>query len=72
LPDRNGLEVVRELRNYKPLQDIPIIAASSENSDILREEAAMAGASLFLQKPYTLNDLKNKMVKVFTIGGLAK
>jgi signal transduction histidine kinase/CheY-like chemotaxis protein len=68
LPDRNGLEVVRELRNYKPLQDIPIIAASSENSDILREEAAEAGASLFLQKPYTLHDLRNNMAKVFTIG----
>lgn len=67
LPDRNGLEVVRELRNYELLQDVCIIAASSENSDILREESVIAGASMFLQKPYTLHDLRNILTKVFTI-----
>ncbi|SFD60940.1 Signal transduction histidine kinase [Chitinophaga sp. CF118] len=67
LPDRNGLEVVREIRHYELLPDVLIIVASSENSNVLREEAAAAGALLFLQKPYTLSDLKCNILKAFTI-----
>lgn len=67
LPDRNGLDVVKELRLSAALQDVLIITASSENSDILREKAAAAGASQFLQKPYTLSDIRNNIIRIFSL-----
>jgi signal transduction histidine kinase/CheY-like chemotaxis protein len=68
LPDKNGLDLLKELKSFSLLQDVPFIMISSENSDVLREMIVHAGASLFLHKPFSFSELKNKVSKFYTLG----
>lgn len=52
LPDRSGLDVVRELKADKATSAIPMIAASSYLSEHIGLEARLAGCVSFLNKPY--------------------
>jgi two-component system, sensor histidine kinase len=67
LPDRNGVDLLRELKRNPDLFDVPVIAASSEHSDLLRYEVSKAGASLFLKKPYTIKELQTGVAEILNI-----
>jgi len=54
LGDRNGLDLVREIRQTPDLKNIKIIVASGIDKS---EECLQAGADYFLLKPYMPNDL---------------
>ncbi len=54
LPNQNGLDALREIRNDAALQDTRVIMASGMN---LKEECLAAGANGFLLKPYMPEDL---------------
>ena len=54
LGDRNGLDIVRQIRQTPDLSGIRIIMASGIDK---REECEEAGADAFLLKPYMPNEL---------------
>jgi CheY-like chemotaxis protein len=54
LGNRNGLDVVRQIRQSPDLNSIKIIMASGIDK---AEECLAAGADVFLLKPYMPNDL---------------
>jgi DNA-binding response OmpR family regulator len=54
LGDRNGLDVVREIRQAPDLNSIKIVMASGIDKT---EECLQAGADVFLLKPYMPNEL---------------
>jgi two-component system phosphate regulon response regulator PhoB len=54
LGNRNGLEVVRELRRQPDLKDIKVVMASGTDK---ADECLAAGANAFLLKPYMPDDL---------------
>ena len=53
MPDRNGYDVLRSLKNQDNLKDIPVIfvSAKDEESDI--KWALMQGAANYITKPFT-------------------
>ena len=57
MPDMDGLEATRGIRELTALKDIPIIASSASVYDFNRQEAKDAGASDFLPKPVKADDL---------------
>lgn len=59
MPLMNGLECLREIKSHLHLKDIPIVMYSTSASQITIEVAHKLGASLFVEKPTDLNDLKN-------------
>ena len=58
LGDRNGLDIVRQIRQMPDLNSIRIIMASGVDKT---EECLAAGADAFLLKPYMPNELFEKL-----------
>jgi len=54
LGDRNGLDIVHQIRKTPDLKDIRIVMASGIDKT---EECLAAGADVFLLKPYMPNEL---------------
>lgn len=58
LGSRNGLDLVRQIRDTEDLKDIHVIMVSGMNR---QEECMAAGADAFLLKPYMPEELFSKL-----------
>jgi DNA-binding response OmpR family regulator len=63
LPDGNGLEICRKLREGEKTKNLPIIMISAHFPPMTRE-ATDAGANGYLTKPIKLDALKNALGEV--------
>ena len=61
LPEKNGFELVKKLKDNKSTQNIPIIAVSAFSKIEAQHLAFAAGCNDYLEKPYLLEDLKRKI-----------
>lgn len=57
MPEKDGLEVCRELREKTPTQRIPIILLTARADEETKIAALRAGASDFLTKPFSTTEL---------------
>jgi two-component system response regulator AtoC len=62
MPRRDGIETLREIRRFD--QDVPVIVVSGASSPLNIVEAMKTGATDFLPKPITHEDLRNAIKKV--------
>ncbi len=58
LPDRDGVDVIRELRNWS---DIPILVLSVRTEEVQKVEALDAGADDYLTKPFGVPELQARI-----------
>jgi CheY-like chemotaxis protein len=57
MPDLDGLSAIHQLRQTQVSATIPVIVLSSKGHALTKMEAELAGASLFLTKPFSPNQL---------------
>lgn len=57
MPDINGIELASFVRKTPRHVDTPLIVISTDGSDVDRERALKAGATAFLAKPFTPEEL---------------
>ena len=57
MPNLNGLELTRRVREVPHWAGIPVVMITSRTSDKHRGEAARAGVDVYLTKPYQDADL---------------
>jgi two-component system alkaline phosphatase synthesis response regulator PhoP len=57
MPGLDGLSAVHQLKKSDSTAKIPIIVLSSKGHALTKMEAELAGASLFLTKPFSPNQL---------------
>lgn len=57
MPDKNGMEVSREIRNDARLSHIPVIMLTARADEKIKLECLEAGASDFISKPFALGEL---------------
>ena len=62
MPDMNGKEMMDIIRPVRP--DIKAIFMSGYSSDILSQMGIKEGSACFIQKPFKLNALNDKIVEV--------
>lgn len=58
LPDSNGFEVCRALKQETSLRSIPVVFISGWGDQESRRKAAEAGGVSFVQKPFKMDELK--------------
>jgi CheY-like chemotaxis protein len=58
LPVMDGLQATREIRSDEKFERLPIIILSAHDSHEIRQQAAEAGGSEYLSKPFEIAELK--------------
>lgn len=65
MPNMDGLEFVKQIKEKDRLKDIPLLMVTSEMDARKELEAFRAGISAYIIKPFTANDLECKIKEVF-------
>ena len=53
MPEMNGIELVRKVRESKAKDQLPIIMVTTEVGDSMREQAIQGGANDYVCRPFT-------------------
>lgn len=61
MPHLEGLDIIRYMRTEKRLQRIPVMMISSERDLQLMAKSFVAGATVFLTKPFNTDQLQNTL-----------
>ena len=59
MPGMNGIELIREVRKLAPYKFVPILFLTTESQQARKMEAKAAGASGWIVKPATADELLN-------------
>jgi two-component system chemotaxis response regulator CheY len=65
MPNMTGLELLKELRADPALRHLPVLMVTAEARKENIIEAAQAGASGYIVKPFTAATLEEKLNKIF-------
>ena len=66
LPNMNGLELLKAVRGVESLKQIPFVMVTAEGQKDNVMEAAKAGVSYYIVKPFTPETLEEKLKKVLS------
>ncbi|RLB90615.1 MAG: response regulator [Deltaproteobacteria bacterium] len=64
MPEMNGFELLRSLKEDDLLKNIPVILISTESSDEKIQDAFNMGANGFIKKPFTPEAVKKILCEV--------
>jgi two-component system chemotaxis response regulator CheY len=70
MPNMDGLEMLKAIRADEGLKGLPVMLVTAEAKKENIIEAAKAGASGYVVKPFTASVLEEKMAKIFEKFGL--
>ena len=59
MPKMDGYRLVQEMRQLEELQSIPVVMVSTEEDELDKEKAYIAGANFYLVKPVKPDELKS-------------
>jgi two-component system chemotaxis response regulator CheY len=65
MPNMTGIELLREIRKDDALKHLPVLMVTAEAKRENIIEAAQAGASGYVVKPFTATTLDEKLQKIF-------
>jgi len=65
MPNMDGIELTRELRNLPMFARTPILMATTESEQDQVERARSAGVTDFITKPFTKEQFKEKLASLF-------
>ena len=66
MPAMDGLEFVRQLRNQRLAEGIPVVMITTESSEEHVKQAIEAGAMGYIRKPFTTDQVKQKVLSLLT------
>ncbi len=64
MPGMNGIGLIREVRSKPESRMLPIVLLTTESQDTRKQEAKAAGATGWIVKPFTTNQLLAVVKKV--------
>ncbi len=66
MPQKNGLECLKEIRNNRHLSNLAVAIFSTSASEEDIEKTFLAGANIYIEKPRDFNTLKKVLDKAIT------
>ncbi len=67
MPNKDGIELVRELRQMKGFSHLPILMATTESDNLQREVAFEVGVSQLISKPFSCEVLARKLQEMLGV-----
>ncbi|MCU0227051.1 MAG: response regulator [Bryobacterales bacterium] len=64
MPNMDGIEFLREMRANANWQNVPVLMITTEGSQAKVLEAVQAGASGYVRKPFTADQIKEKLTSL--------
>jgi two-component system chemotaxis response regulator CheY len=64
MPKMNGIELIKKIRNGTINKFVPIIMLTTESESAKKEEGKKAGATAWIVKPFTPENLLDTIKKV--------
>ena len=62
LPEMDGLEFLRQLRDHNSASAIPVVMITTDSSEAHVREAIAAGAQGYIRKPFTAEQVKERVL----------
>ncbi len=72
MPGRDGLDVLREIRDDAALADLPVVLLTARAGRSAESEGWDAGATAYLTKPFTATALAATLRRLLDRGGAAR
>jgi CheY-like chemotaxis protein len=69
MPGLDGLGALRQLKSNPATREIPVVVLSAKGHALTKVEAELAGAVLFLAKPFSPNQLLSEVQKILGQAG---
>lgn len=66
MPNMDGIEFLRRLRRLPEYQTVPVVMITTEGSQARVQEAAELGATAYIRKPFTPDQLKDKLTALLS------
>ena len=68
MPGLDGLGALRLLKDNPATKNIPVVVLTAKGHSLTRVDAVLAGAVLFLAKPFSPNELLDAVQKILSPG----
>jgi two-component system chemotaxis response regulator CheY len=65
MPNMDGLQLLGELKANEQWKSVPVLMISTEGSQTKVMEAVQLGARGFVRKPFTADQIKEKLASIF-------
>jgi len=65
MPNMDGIQLLAELKSRAESKHIPVIMITTEGGEAKVMEAVQLGASSYVRKPFTSDQIKEKLVGLF-------
>jgi len=67
MPEMNGFDFLRYMRQNENYSNTPVIIVSTENKLEILEEAKKLGITEYLKKPFNMKELQELIAKLLTL-----
>ncbi len=64
MPNMDGIEFLKEMRSNTSWESVPVVMITTEGSHAKVLEAVQAGASGYVRKPFTADQIKEKLASL--------
>jgi len=66
MPEMHGIEVLKFVRSRPAYKSMPVVVLTTRGDDVSQADALAAGANLYLTKPFSPQELENKVRQLLT------
>ncbi|HET6863198.1 MAG TPA: response regulator [Pyrinomonadaceae bacterium] len=66
MPEMHGIEVLKFVRSRPAYRSMPVVVLTTRGDEVSQADAMAAGASLYLTKPFSPQELESKVRQLLT------